>query len=286
MFGYIIPDKEKATPPESALYRAFYCGVCKALKQNYGNRVRIFTSYDITFLSILSHDCLNFGVEFNNENCVVDPFRKKTLVKNNDLLKKNCAVQLLLSKYKLIDDVYDGKKSRNILLKYFKKAMDEAQREYPVIDQIIDVQYNKLRELEKINEPNIDKVSECFALMMRKIMQEIVGKENADEQLLSLAYNLGKYVYLIDAIDDMDDDIKKGNYNPFVASFGSFPSREKFFEKHREVTEMAITYTINKAISAFNERKYNQSYPLLRNVVYYGLRKRADEVFSGKKSTV
>lgn len=284
MFGYVLPDKNRLKKEEFTLYRAFYCGICLTLKKNYSNASRLFTTYDLTFLSILSHDCLNYPVQFKQVKCVGGPVKKRVVVDDNPLLQKLCAMQLLLSKYKIIDDVIDGKKSRKILLKVYAKAFSKAEKELPEASKIIESKYNLLRQMEKANETSIDKVCDSFAMMMKELVRLIVGND-ADEQLLSLAYNVGKFVYLIDAIDDFDKDRKSGNYNPFIAVYGKEKSKQDFIFEHKQEVEQTLTFTINKAIAGFNERRYNQSYSLLQNVVYYGLRKRAEEVLENKKQS-
>ncbi len=281
MFGYVVVDKEKLTPQENALYRAFYCGVCKTVKQEYGNLTRVCTTYDITFLSILSHDCLNYPVQLTNESCIANPFQKKLIVKDNSLMRKISAIAVLLVYYKLQDDVLDGKKSRKILNTLFSKQVKKAKFIFPEADEIIDKYYTKLRYMENANEQIIDKVSDCFGNMLKELFVLVIP--SCDDKVYSLAYNVGKYIYLIDAVDDLEDDAKSGNYNPFIACYGKCEDREKFLKEHGRDIEFAVYGTINKAICAFNDRAYNQSYLLLKNIMHYGLKRRADDVFAGRK---
>lgn len=90
------------------LYRAFYCGICAAIGRGYGSLPRFTTTYDITFLSLLVHDALNQDVAFSEERCVGNPFKKKVMIKDNPLLLRLCAANVVLSYYKLCDDVIDG----------------------------------------------------------------------------------------------------------------------------------------------------------------------------------
>ena len=281
MFGYVVVDKEKLTPQENALYRAFYCGTCKTIKQEYGNLARVCTTYDITFFSILSHDCLNYPVQLTNESCIANPFQKKLIVKDNPLMRKICAISVLLVYYKLQDDIIDGKKSRKILNTLFAKQVNKAKTIFPEADAIISKYYEKLRELEIANESIIDKVCDCFGLMLKELF--LLVNPDRDDNLYSLAYNVGRYIYLIDAVDDLEDDAKSGNYNPFIAAYGKEMSFEDFMKKHGSEVEFAVYGTVNKAICAFNDRQYNQSYLLLKNIVHYGLKRRADDVFLGRK---
>ncbi len=278
-----MPDKEKLTKDQHVLYRAFYCGICKTIKEEYGNFARFFTSYDMTFLAIVAHDMLSYPVEFVTENCVGHPFNKQAMIKPNPLLRKICAVQVILVKYKLIDDVNDGKRGRKKLLGFFRKQFDKARVLFPEAEKIVSDMYDKLREMEKSGVSGVDRVSDCFGSMLRSLLKLVVGE--ADEHALSLAYNTGKYVYIMDAADDLMDDVRKGNYNPFVAAYGTAKTRDEFFAEHGKDVDFCITSTVNRIIGAFNARQFNQSYSLIKNIVYYGLRKRADEVYNNKKPT-
>ena len=281
MFGYVVVDKEKLSPQENALYRAFYCGVCKTIKQEYGNLARVCATYDITFFSILSHDCLNYPVQLSNENCIANPFQKKLIVKDNPLIRKICAISVLLVYYKLQDDIIDGKSNRKVLNALFAKQVQKAKLIFPEADEILAKQYQALRDLEEKNESIIDKVSDCFGLMLSRLFMLVCP--SCDDNLYSLAYNVGRYVYLIDAVDDIEDDAKRGNYNPFIVKYGKEDTFDKFMEKCKSEVEFAVYGTINKAISYFNDRSYNQSYSLLKNIIYYGLKHRADDVFARRK---
>ena len=53
--------------------------------------------------------------------------------------------------------------------------------------------------------------------------------------------------------------------------------------KHGKEMEFSVYGTINKAVCAFNDRNYNQSYSLLKNIMHHGLKRRADDVFAGRK---
>jgi hypothetical protein len=181
----------------------------------------------------------------------------------------------------LQDDIIDGKKSRKILNTLFAKQVKKAKLIFPEADEIISKYYDELRALEEQNETIIDKVSDCFGQMLKHLV--LLINPSADDNLYSLAYNVGRYIYLIDAVDDYEDDVKSGNYNPFIARYGKEKTFDDFMGKYGEEVEFIVYGTINKAISAFNDRAYNQSYLLLKNIAHYGLKQRADDVFARRK---
>ena len=282
MFGYVTPVKEKLRQQDFLLYRAFYCGTCVALKE-YGSLPRFTTSYDIAFLGALVHDICSQEVEFIEAKCVGNPFKKKLMIKNNDLLRRVCSANIIMSWYKASDDCIDeGGIKKRLARRALKKAYKKAKALLPQADEIFKSGYNRLREYEKVKETSIDKVADCFAVMLRDLCSVVV-EDKADENFKGLCYNIGKFVYLIDALDDIDEDYKKKNYNPFLISYGNYDGRKSFYEKNADEIGFMLAFTVNRAIECFNRMSFTQSYTLLNNIVYYGLRAKVDEVLKSEK---
>lgn len=283
MFGYVTPVKSELRDQDFVLYRAFYCGICAAIGRNYGSLPRFTTTYDVTFLSLLVHDVTSQDVEFYEAKCVGNPFQKKVMIRGNELLDRLCAANIIMTYYKLLDDVIDGGGGKKRLARAaMKKPYLKAVKVLPQADEIMKRRYGELRDLEKAGEKSIDRVAHCFASLLKEVAFCIIG-DKADDNTLSLCYNIGKFVYLIDALDDVDEDAKKGNYNPFLAAYGSFTSRKEFYETHRDEIAFSLNSTVNRAIECFNGMSFTQSYSLLKNIVHVGLRNKVKEVLDSDK---
>jgi len=279
MFGYVTPVKSKLRQQDFILYRAFYCGICKAIGDKFGQAARFTVSYDVAFLAALVSDCLNYPEKIEEQSCIGNPFRKKPMIVVNELTEKLAAVNIILTHHKLRDDVIDGDKTKRVAIKILAKAYNKAKALTPEVDEAVRARYEELRECEKARVDSVDRASHPFASMMKDIFIYIL-KEKADERILSLAYNVGKFVYLADALDDVDEDHESGNYNPLLLAYGNYENREQFIRDNRKDLEFAFAFTVNSAIAAFNDRKYTQSYTLLQNVIYYGLREKTEELLS------
>ncbi len=282
MFGYVTPLKSELRPQDFILYRSFYCGICVEIGKQFGSLPRYTTTYDVTFLSVLVHDVMRQEVEFFEGRCIGNPFTKKVMVKQNALLTRLCAANILLSYYKICDDVIDGGGIKGRIAKAaFSKAYKKAKEMLPEVDAIISTRYDELRALEKEKESSIDRVSHSFATLLREVVRSITGK--TDENLLALCYNVGKFVYLIDALDDIDEDSKSGNYNPFLVG-REFINRKHFFETNHDEISFILSCVVNRATECFNKMDFEQSYTLLKNIIYSGLREKVKELLSsGKK---
>ncbi len=281
LYGYVVPVKAELGQADFCLYRAFYCGICKSTGKMFGQWPRFTTNYDMVFLSVLLHDYSKQEVTFSNEGCVCNP-KKKTIVCRNELFDKIVAVNILLSYNKAQDDVFDGggakkKMARRMLKKHYLKAAALL----PEADKIITEQYGKLLELEKQNAKGIDRVADCFASMTEKLGLLLTGA--SDEQLGKLLYNVGKFVYVADAIDDVDEDYKKKRYNPFLAEYGDCKNRKQFLEAHKSELTFLLASTVNRAIECFNKMTFTGASDLMRNIVHKGLRSKCDELLGSEK---
>ena len=79
MFGYVIPDKPNMLVKDLSEYRAYYCGLCKAIGKSYSEKARLLTNYDCTFLAAFLHNLYVEMPKFNDEVCILNPVKKKTV---------------------------------------------------------------------------------------------------------------------------------------------------------------------------------------------------------------
>lgn len=282
MYGYVLPHKPELKMQDFVLYRSFYCGLCKSTGKQFGQMPRFATNYDMTFFSVFVHDMNVQEVSFNEEVCICNPFKKKLIVKSNALLDKIAAVNIIMLYYKADDAVKDRQgASARLVRSTLKRPYKKAVKLVSEADEIVKKRYAELDILEKAGETSIDKAAEPFSLMMKELCGLLVGE---DEGLkTSLCYNLGKFVYLVDALDDIDEDSKKKNYNPFLASIGGYKNRRQFIDDNRADIEFILHSATNRVIECFNGIDFTQSYDLLKNIVHAGLRQKLTELLESEK---
>ena len=282
MYGYVLPLKSKIRQQDYILFRAFYCGMCKTTGALFGQWARYTVNYDTAFMAALVSDCLDFPEEIDKRACIGHPFSRTPMELRNELLEKLSCANVILAYYKVLDDVTDGSRKARVALKIMKKAYDKAKTMLPGADEIVRDGYDRLRRMEQNNEKMLDRVCDCFAALLKNLFALLLG-DKANEPVLSLAYNIGKFVYIADALDDIDEDAADGNYNVFIAAMGEYESRAAFVGKHRAQLEFIFASTVNKAIAAFNDMSFTQSYSLLENIIYYGLRDETEKLLSAEK---
>ncbi|MBQ7407658.1 MAG: hypothetical protein IJW13_00045 [Clostridia bacterium] len=219
MFGYVKPDTPYLYMKDDTLYKALYCGICKSIGKGCGQCARFSLTYDMAFMSAVIHNLLGKDVEIKREHCIIHPITKRPIAKPDDLSIALGCLNVILAYFKIIDDVRDNGRGRFLKL-FFNPSFKKSAKKYPNLVKIVSENYEKLYKLEKGQEKSIDKIAHPFACMLAELSNELLG-EVANEFSYNFFYNMGKWIYLIDALDDYDKDIQKGNYNPFYVAYGA-----------------------------------------------------------------
>lgn len=284
MFGYVSVDKPNMLVKDWMTYRAHYCGLCISMKKDFGNIPRLLTTYDITFLSVLFHGYLNQEIKFECKKCIASPILKNTRVKRNNLTTKLNSVNLILCYYNLVDDVQDQHSFIKWLGKIFIRPFyKKAKKLYPELDETIRRNYEELKELENSNCDSIDRIADKSAKMLEGIAK-VVLEDKANEDILSLCYNIGKWVYIIDALDDLEEDFKKHQYNPFLVIYKDYITNDMFLLRHKEDLEYIMFSNLNKIADDLKNIDFNQNRDIVENIIFSGIRKITKDILEGKKN--
>lgn len=271
MFGYVIPDKPNMFMKDYYLYKAFYCGMCKTIGKKCGQLMRFSTNYDITFLDILAHAVFDKEIVLSNEVCILNPIVKKSIVKTDDLSIKVMHINNILMHYKCVDDVIDNKsKSKKFVDKVIlKKHYIEAKAEFPLIDKLVGDGYKELRVLEKENCGFIEKVSDKFAIIMQNIGENLLG-DKFNEDLSNILYNLGKWIYIADAVEDIDDDYKDKKYNMWLVDY-DYKDKKTFLDDKGCIVEEYLMACYNSIANSFGKLEISKYEGVLANILWYGV---------------
>lgn len=281
MLGYVNIDKEKLNDSEKGLFQTFMCGICISTKELFGELPRNLVTNDINILSILIHSYGQIQPQMYSAKCISSPFRKRTIFTRTELFDKLAAANIILCYASIYDGTIDNpsakkKIAKSALEKYYEKAV----KILPNTAEKIKTLYAQLRELEKENSSSIDQVCECSAKMLEAVLLDMV--ENPDAKLVNLCYNIGKWVYLIDALDDIAKDIKRKNYNPLLAYFGETTAKE-FAEKNKQELEYIFYSTLNQIATDYNDLNLQMFRCVLDNVIYHGIREKTQQVLEKYK---
>lgn len=262
MFGYVRINKMDLTFREYDHYKAYYCGLCKYLKRNHTELSRLTINYDITFLIVLLSSIYQPSAQVFHEKCIVNPIKKKKHI-INEITTYAASMNILLAYYKIEDDLRDDGKLTYKFAKYaYKKSFISAYNKYPQKAEFIKKCLFELNQLEKNQSRSIDQTSNCFARLLGEIFS--YKDDEYKDKLKKVGFNVGKYIYIMDAYEDLDEDIEKSRYNPFLA-----------YDKDREALKVRVDkllgMTLSKLEEAVNELDIKVNKAIIDNIIYSGV---------------
>lgn len=285
MFGYITPEKQELKMKEYELFRAYYCGVCKAMGRSFGFLSRFALNYEAVFLGILLAAVNKEKPTLKKEVCIANPLKKKWVVKNNRYVDFAADINVILTYYKLIDNWKDEKNVSSLgakLLLY--RGYKRAACRNPKTDTAIKASLEKLSKLEKDKCSKVDAAAEPFAEMIKEIL--LVGSQDCDKDTIRamewLGYNIGKWIYTIDAYDDIEKDIKSGSYNPLLLQYKhKNQSAEEFKKSIKPDIERDLIYTLGQSASSIELLDmYHKG--IIENIIYLGMNSKTSNILCNK----
>ncbi len=265
MFGYIKACKPELKVKEYETYKAIYCSLCKKLGKSYGILSRFTLSYDFTFLAMLNMSLKGGCDGFVQKRCAFNPLKKCNYCKNDSDIDMPAAAAIIMLYYKILDNINDEhgfKKIGYLCLKpIFSHAHKKAQKDYPDIEAAVNEYITAQTKLEKSNCNSLDQAADPTAQVMQQVFS-LCSQDATEQRILKrLGYCIGRYIYLLDAAADLQQDVKTGNYNVL-----------KFVED--DVTERVKTqlyFCINEAARAFELLDFKKYKSILGNIIYLGL---------------
>lgn len=270
MFGYIVGHKGSMSREELDRYQAYYCGLCKALEKNYGQLERFGLSFDMTFLALFLSALYEPQEEVHACRCIFHPMKEKRMVAN-EYIDYAAAMTIALMYHKCMDDWNDERKY--VSLKYgklIKKSYQKVKELYP--RQCAGIE-NSLWQLSIIENDKDSLPDDAINYAGMMLCEVFVYKEDFWSKCLSnFGYELGRFIYLMDACMDYEKDLKKGNYNPLF----------KMNKKPEEMKEL-LELTIGNATEQFEMLPIVQDDHLIRNILYGGVWQQYQEKMYSKK---
>ncbi|MCI8508782.1 MAG: hypothetical protein HFJ06_09510 [Lachnospiraceae bacterium] len=268
MFGYVVVNEPELRIREFHEYRSYYCGLCRVLKEKYGIRGQLTLSYDMTFLAMLlsllyepqETECL--------DRCVLHPIRKQQ-IKNNKMIEYVADMNVLLTWYKCRDDFRDeGNIIKGIYGKSIEKKVKNIGLCYERQEKIVKECMNSLLMLEKMGNLDIDRLSGIFGHLLEEIF--VVKQDEWEKYLRNIGFYIGKFIYIVDAYEDLEQDRRKGCFNPFL-------EREKE-EGFDEWVKQLLTMIAAEFAKTFEKLPITENVDILRNIIYSGIWTKYEEV--------
>lgn len=267
MFGYVTVQKGELKVKDYYTYKAYYCGLCKVLRDKYGFLGQMTLTYDMTFLIILLTSLYEEPPKYEKNRCIVHPAKKHEMM-YNQITDYAADMNIVLTYFHFVDDWQDEKSKTGLAgIRLLRKTYLGIQEKYPDKCRKIKRCLQRLRAAEKRNEENVDLVARYFGELMAELLlyKEDVWKPT----LKKLGFYLGKYIYILDAYDDIEKDLKSGSYNPLRSIYGD--------EDYEEKCGQMLNLVLAECSSAFEKLPCIQYVDILRNILYVGVWNKYDE---------
>ncbi|MCI8320308.1 MAG: hypothetical protein HFH02_04430 [Dorea sp.] len=262
MFGYISINQAEMKFKDYDIYHSYYCGLCRVLKKNYGRCGQMTLSYDMTFLIILLTGLYEPDTKTETAACAAHPLKKHT-VRTNELTDYAAAVNLILSYYKCKDDWEDEHKKKSYAAaKLLAPKIAAVKERYPEKIQAVSSNLKKLSALEKQNGLNADMMAGIFGDILAELF--VFRQDEWEDSLRKIGFFLGKFIFLMDAYEDVEKDINTGNYNPFKQAF---LEDADFSENCRKL----LTMMMAECSRTFERLPILLHADILRNILYSGV---------------
>lgn len=279
MFGYIRIYKPQLRICEYEAYRAVYCTLCREMGKRYGPLSRMVLNYDYTFVTLLYMALNGQSPEYKKGRCVFNPLKKCgfcTCEKNGFALTSAATVMMFYQKINdnIADSGFFGKIGWRLMKLFAAPMRRKARKDYPDIDAATAEYIDRQRAAESLADPTLDEVSQPTAELISYLAGFLTTDETDKKILADFGYYLGRWIYMIDAMDDIEKDLKKKNFNPFVRKFGltreDIKNDTEKLEQARLFANECLNMSISRAISAYNLLSFGEYSPLLDNVIFLG----------------
>lgn len=281
MFGYVTPYKMELKIKDYEKFKGYYCGLCIAIKNEYGNIPRLALNYDMTFLAVLLDSLEDTKSNFYKSSCIVHHIKKRVILKTTPALNYAAFCNTALTYFKLRDNVSDDSSLKSRIFSIFMKPyLNKSSYELKIHLKYMENCLNELYNIElNPGEKGIDEISHCFADLTGYIMSSYKNDENK-EILYKLGYNLGKWIYLIDAYDDLEKDIGLNKFNPINIVFNKENDNyELFADKIKDRIDYILVRSAQQCLQYLKLLPLKKNQDVLFNILQYGLMEKMDKVF-------
>ena len=282
MFGYIRPLQGELKVRELERFKACYCGLCHALGRKYGVSARFILNYELVFLAMLLWG-ENEPPTIKRKRCIASPCKKRRYCTQSEALDTCAGYSVILSWWKtrdtIVDEPYIKTLPHRLLALVLSGAYKKASREFADFDARVRREVADLREYELSGEKSLDGAADKFARILCAAAP--AGKPEINSRpMLQLLYHLGRWVYIIDACDDYNDDAKAGRYNPVAELYP--PDRGALPDDGAKRLETTLSHSNNLICSAFELLPENPWSRTVENMIYMGMPDVCGRVLKGK----
>lgn len=258
MFGFVTASFKELTKEQKNRYQAIYCGICRSIRSRAGQRARLSLSYDMTFLALFLMSLYEPEEEGGPRAC---GFHLRRPYVTSPYIRYAADLNIALAYYNCLDDWQDEKSHpQKWMADHLRQFLPQIEAEYPRQCDAIVRCLGELSALEKENCPDADRCANCFGELMAQLL--VYHEDLWANDLREMGRQLGRFIYLADAAADYKKDIRKGQYNPYIAmgTGEDYPRWEEY-----------LVLTMARCTQYYEKLPLVQDKALLDNILYSGI---------------
>ena len=275
MFGYVIANCKALTPEQQQRFRALYCGMCHTLHVRYGNLGRFTLSYDMTFLATVLSALYEPEETVGRERCLPHPTKPHEYALN-PAMEYAVDLNVALAYHKCADNWQDDHNpafaaAKGLLSRAYRRACEHQPEKCAAIASWMD----GIREIEAHGDGMIDPPVNLTGRMLGELFAW--KQDHWSEELRRMGDGLGRFIYFMDAYDDLEKDERHGRFNPLK----SIRQQQNF----EELCKDALTLMMADCADAFECLPIVRDADLIRNVLYSGVWAKYNYIQSRKEKS-
>ena len=284
MFGFIRPVKPELRVKEADRFQQVYCGLCHAIRARYGRFYTLFLSYEMTFFALVAGCGEQTTPQPCRRRCDAYPLVRRPCAPADAALERAADVSVLLTYHKLEDSRADEKGPKRllaaVLCRLGRRGYERARSRLPEEDAEMVEALAELQALEREKCASMDRAADASARMTAAVVPRT--GDACERVLRQMFYHIGRWVYLLDAAQDVGEDLEQDNYNPVVLCYGL---RTPDLTEIREPLERTLERSLADICMAFDLLDVRRDADLIRNIIFLGMPLATKQVLDGTYQT-
>ena len=286
MYGYVRIYAPELKVREQEYYRAVYCGLCRSMGKCTGQCSRATLSYDITFFALVRKALLGETVTVKPRRCALHPIRRRPMAEPDDTLRLCAYLSAILAYHKIKDDCVDEKgikrAAARVATPYVSSLRRRAlRRGHIVTDDRVATAMQSLRHLEDERPMSVDEPADLFG----NLMGALLSADLADDRAIlanAIGRHIGRWIYILDAADDFEEDVRRARYNPFACLYRD-PDMKSLSRERRETVRLSLMHELaglERAFDLLDVQDNPDLHGILSNILYEFLPRETNRVLA------
>lgn len=250
-------------------FQGAYCGLCHTLGYHYGLAGRMILNYDMTFLAMLLSEGQG---TLCHRRCALHPVKGRCCACDDTAFDTAAHCSIVLTWWQIQDGIQDhgffGSLKYRFAALFLRRAYKKARKFLPDFDRQTQEHLQALASLEAEKCPSIDAVADTFAQLVAGAAMEVEGDTHR-RVLSQLFYHLGRWIYLVDAADDLEKDYRSGSYNPLLYRFDL--QAGQLTDEARQELSLTLDTSVRTMAAAFELWDFGAYNAVIESTVYHGL---------------